>query len=264
VVDADAQRRSGLPAGFQHGKEVALDCLQVLSGLLLGIVGACPALAVDKEPRVDTHLIDMPGDLHGDARAVVVDIGGQGHRRAAALQESADLADGARILQGGRRHAHDLAAGAVQALDRVHARGHISCRLVDHRLNHDRVVAANDYAPDAHRARPPPWQSRGHAGVSIHAAHLSLPLESRGRRDSSRAAARIGEAFRRRSARRSGAWLPGAPGAAGAEGWIGQGAADDRGPLRGLPRMVIIAHRITAGQTARRPARLPPASVPRM
>ena len=134
------------------GREALLDAIDLGGVVLVGVLADAKELLVGEVARVDAHLLDVLGGLHGRRRAEV-DVRDQRRLDAHAAQAALDFADGLGVGRGRRGDAHDLAAGLDQAhrlrqggLDVLGARR-------GHRLDANGLIAAHGDGADLDFAR---------------------------------------------------------------------------------------------------------------
>ena len=97
----------------------------------------------DKQAWVYPHLVNMLSHLHRNLDAVVMDVGHQRHRATAGADSRANLSHGAGVGHRRRGDTHDFTAGFRQADDAGDGCIDVEGVLIDHRLHHHGVVAAD-------------------------------------------------------------------------------------------------------------------------
>ena len=166
MVDANAQGFVLLFQAANQGLEGLRDALPNGSNLLCRELGAVGIRFVEhKQPRVDAHLVDVFGHLQGDLHAVVVHISHQRHARPRGFEALTDLTDGLGVGEARHREPNDFATGLMQPQDAGGGPLHIEGVLVDHRLHHHRVLAADPDVAHPHTAGFAPVDHRVKARI---------------------------------------------------------------------------------------------------
>ena len=153
MVHANAQRLVLVLQQADQRFEGLGDALTDLRDLLGGEFGAVRiGLVEDEETRVDPDLVDMVRHFQGDLHPVVVDIRHQRHGLVGVFEAFADLAHRLGVGQGRHRDAHDFASRFMQAADPRGGPLDVEGVLIDHRLHHYGVLAADPEVADANTA----------------------------------------------------------------------------------------------------------------
>jgi hypothetical protein len=171
VVRADAQRAAELLQAADERPEPLLHAIDLRGVLRVAVLALLEALLVGVVARVDPHLLDVAGRLERRVRREV-DVRDQRRRHAAPRELGPDRRQVLRVRDGRRRHAQDLAAGGDEPLALRDGGGGVARIGGRHRLDADRVRAADADRSDLHLARRP-----------------APPGERAGRRDRAHAAA---------------------------------------------------------------------------
>jgi hypothetical protein len=152
VVGADAQRpaeRTAAPHQRPEAQGHALDLFRVLR---VAVLSDLELLLVREVARIDPDLLDVLRRHQGGAGRVV-DVGDEWHAHAPTRELRADLRQVLRLLEGGRRDAHDLATGIHEPLHLVGGARGVERVGRGHRLHADRVLAAECHVAHVHHAR---------------------------------------------------------------------------------------------------------------
>ena len=107
-----------------------------------------------KLPGIDAHFFHPPGGFQRGV-GLEVDVGHDGHVAAAFEQAALDKLQVARVLDRRGRDPHDLAADRREVHRLLDARLGVHRVAGDHRLDADRVVAADAHLADHDRAGAP-------------------------------------------------------------------------------------------------------------
>ena len=177
VVGADAQRAAELLAAPHQRPEARGGVLHLFAPIGVAVFADGKLLLVGEVARIDAHLLDVLG---GDQRGVgrEMDVGDERHGDPAPPQLAADLREVLGLLEGGRGDARDLAAGLHHALDLRDGRERIERVGRRHRLQAQRIRAADADVADADlEAGPAARPVDGADGGERHA--LSRPRSAR-------------------------------------------------------------------------------------
>ena len=160
MVHTDSKRLVLIPQQGHQGLERLTDALTD-GGKFLGaeLLAVRIWLIKNEQAGIDPDFVDVLGDLQGDLDAVVVNIRHQGNGAAALTKLLTDLSHRLGVGHRGGRHPHDLTARFRQADDAGYSSLDIEGVLVDHRLHHDRVLAAHGHITHHHSA--------GHTAVDL-------------------------------------------------------------------------------------------------
>jgi hypothetical protein len=140
-VDADADGLAVLDGGLDDRAEVLVVAFGADVARVDPVLGqGAGAVGVAREEQV----------------AVVVEVADDGDVAADVAEAPDDLGDGLRGLVGVDGDADELAAGAGEVLDLLGGAGGVGRIGVRHRLDDDRVIAADAYAADVHGDGPSP------------------------------------------------------------------------------------------------------------
>jgi hypothetical protein len=154
VVGADAQGPAQLLAAPRQGSEALGHALQLVCILGVRVLAHRELLLVGIVAGIDPHLLHVLGGHQGSVGREV-DVGHQRDPHAPAAQLVLDLRQMLRVLNGRRRHAHDLAAGIHQPLDLVAGGPGVARVGGGHGLDADRIGTTDAHVSDANLAGGP-------------------------------------------------------------------------------------------------------------
>jgi hypothetical protein len=154
VVRADPHRAAELLAALDEGRERLVEPLQLADVVRVAVVAHGEPLLVRIVARVDADLLDVLDGLHGRL-GQEVDVGDEGDGAPTRGREArADVLQAPGGLDVGRRHPDDLAAHLGERDRLADGRGDVLRVAGRHRLDADRVRAADADAADQDLARP--------------------------------------------------------------------------------------------------------------
>ena len=130
---------------FHQRREFFLDALQLGGVLLVGVFLDGEFFGVGVVAGIDADHLDPFGRFHRGV-GLEMDVGDNRHVAAARAQFGDDVLQVRRVLHRRRGDAHDLAADGDEFERLLHGHGGVHRVAGEHRLLHDRMVAADDDA----------------------------------------------------------------------------------------------------------------------